>query len=148
MRRASSWVLCWGVASLFAGCIIGPRGDGSSDGTGNGGSGGAGGEGGGASGCETSQGCASCSQCAAKSLCEVEVERCLANIACANIDQCIADCGPGPTCIEVCRSQYLVGAEDYDRATSCLYCDACPKSCKPEAIANECKGEGGAGGAR
>lgn len=75
------------------------------------------------------------------------MERCLANVVCANIDQCIVNCGAGPTCIETCKAQNFAGIEDYEAATSCLYCTACRKSCVPEAVANCPKtGQGGGNG--
>jgi hypothetical protein len=65
------------------------------------------------------------------------VDACVDDAACSAIDECLAFCGSGADCWEMCRLQNPGGVDAYDAARGCLDCVACPTKC---AGATACSG--------
>lgn len=80
-------------------------------------------------GCDAQSSCDACASCATKDACADEVSACNNNSACVGLDECLGLCGSTQDCRAQCESSNLAGVADYNRAITCLYCDACPNAC-------------------
>lgn len=80
-------------------------------------------------GCDAQSSCDACTMCAAKDACADELAACQGNSSCVGLDECLGLCGSTPDCRAQCESSNLPGVSDYNRAITCLYCQACPTAC-------------------
>jgi hypothetical protein len=97
------------------------------DGTGGGG---AGGSGGGGPVCEGKASCAECFTCAKSGPCAEALSACQNDASCVGLDQCMQICAADQECQQGCYQSNPTGAQSYDAMMGCLYCTACPTSCK------------------
>ena len=122
------------LASVFAtaSCGLLDADGGATTGSGGAGGGASGtGAGGGAVACESeSVDCSACRQCAAAGPCATALDACLDDASCSAIDECVAFCGSGADCQDMCRQQNPAGVATYDAARECLDCTTCPTKCE------------------
>lgn len=114
------------AAWLVSGCVMpGEQGAGGAGGV----SSESGGGGAGPTGCDARSTCEGCARCASEGECASLLAACQDNPVCVGLDECMYYCLGDSDCDEMCRMQNAAGIEDWDRAASCIYCDACETAC-------------------
>jgi hypothetical protein len=79
--------------------------------------------------CDGKETCNECLSCARANPCAPQLDSCLNNSACVNLNDCLDLCGGDLGCQQDCYTGNQQGIAAYNALADCLYCDQCPGDC-------------------